>query len=92
MFLAVNGSRKTLITFLFFLFALTMARAQGAGDLDNYRWRVDGELVADPPDRYFGLNGSNNYVNFNQDFKLSKQFHVHRQDRLSVSPASTTFY
>ena len=68
MFLAVNGSRKTLITFLFFLFALAMARAQGAGDLDNYRWRVDGSWWLTHPTGYFGLNGSNNYVNFNQDF------------------------
>jgi hypothetical protein len=68
MFLATNSSRKGLATALLFLATLPLARAQGAGDLDNYRWRVDGNWWFSHPSGYFGLNGSNNYVNFNHDF------------------------
>jgi len=68
MFLAINGSKKALLTAILFLAALPLGRAQDAGDLDNYKVRVEGSWWLTHPTGYFGLNGSNNYVNFNQDF------------------------
>jgi len=68
MLLAMNGSKKALVIALLFLAALPLVRAQDAGDLDNYKFRVEGSWWLTHPTGYFGLNGSNNYVNFNQDF------------------------
>jgi hypothetical protein len=65
---AVNNPTKALLAVVFFLAALPLVRAQDAGDLDNYKFRVDGSWWLTHPSGYFGANGSNNYVNFNQDF------------------------
>jgi hypothetical protein len=65
-----TGSRIVLVIILFFLAALPQVQAQGTGDLDNQKWRVEGNWWFTHPDGYFGLNGSNNYVNFNRDFGL----------------------
>src|SRR5579862_885811 len=42
--------------------------AQDAGDLDNYRWRVDGDWWFSHPSGYFGLKATNNYFDVNKDF------------------------
>jgi hypothetical protein len=57
-----------LITAYLLLAALPLVRAQDASDLDNQKWRVEGNWWFTHPSGYLGLNGSNNYVNFNQDF------------------------
>jgi hypothetical protein len=68
MFRRSNGSKHILLITLFFLASLPLLHAQGAGDLDNQKWRVEGNWWFTHPTGYFGLNGSNNYVNFNRDF------------------------
>src|SRR5271169_4885033 len=68
MFLALNGSKKVLVTAFFLLATLALARAQDAEDLDNYKVRVEGSWWLAHPTGYFGLNGSHNYINFNDDF------------------------
>src|SRR5579864_3164152 len=37
-------------------------------DLDNYRWRVQGNWWFSHPSGYFGLRGSNSYFDVNRDF------------------------
>ena len=63
---------KRIIVFLTTLSMLiTVAGVANAGDsqdLDNQRWRVSGDWWFSHPSGYFGLQGSNNYVNFNKDF------------------------
>lgn len=63
-----GGSKIGLVIVLLYLAALPLVQAQDAGDLDNQKWRVEGNWWFTHPTGYFGLNGSNNYVNFNQDF------------------------
>ncbi len=66
----VNRSRTILIAVLFCLSlaALPPVRAQDANDLDNYKWRVDGDWWYSYPSGYFGENQTNNYFNINRDF------------------------
>ena len=66
----VNRSRTILIAvlFCFSLAALPPVRAQDANDLDNYKWRVDGDWWYSYPSGYFGENQTNNYFNINRDF------------------------
>ncbi len=68
MFFGKSVSRKILIIALLCLALLPLVQAQNAGDLDNYKFRVEGNWWFTHPTGYFGLNGSNNYVNFNRDF------------------------
>jgi hypothetical protein len=65
-----NSSRTILIAvlFCFCLAALPLVRAQDANDLDNYKWRVDGDWWFSHPSGYFGLNNTNNYFDVNRDF------------------------
>jgi hypothetical protein len=65
---AMNGSKKALVIALLMLVALPLARAQGAGDLDNYKWRVEGSWWFSHPSGYFGLQGGSNYFDVNKDF------------------------
>src|SRR5271154_276552 len=64
----MNRSKKILLIALLSLGTLPAVRAQDAGDLDNYKFRVEGNWWLAHPSGYFGANGSNNYVNFNKDF------------------------
>src|SRR5271170_3905277 len=68
MFFVRNRSRHILLIALVCLAALPLVQAQDAGDLDNQKWRVEGNWWFTHPSGYFGVNGSNNYVNFNRDF------------------------
>ncbi len=61
-------SRKIFIAVILCLAALPLVRAQDAGDLDNYKWRVDGNWWYSHPSGYFGDNRTNNYVDINKDF------------------------
>lgn len=52
-----------------FIFAfLASGFAHDGGDLDNYKWRVDGDWWFSHPSGYFGLKATNNYFNVNKDF------------------------
>jgi hypothetical protein len=64
------GKRMTLLlTIVIFLVAVAMpVYAQDGNDLDNYKFRVDGDWWFTHPTGYFGLQGSNNYFNINHDF------------------------
>jgi hypothetical protein len=61
-------NRKILFIALLFLAALPLVRAQEIEDLDNYKFRLEGDWWFNHPSGYLGLKGSNNYVNVNQDF------------------------
>ena len=63
-----NSSRKLLVAFLLCFALLPLVRAQDSGDLDNYKWRVDGDWWYSHPSGYFGVNKSNNYFDVNKDF------------------------
>ncbi|MGC1449889.1 MAG: hypothetical protein WA830_07625 [Candidatus Sulfotelmatobacter sp.] len=62
------SSKKILIAVLFCLAVLPLVRAQDANDLDNYKWRVDGDWWYSDPSGYFGDNKTNNYFDINKDF------------------------
>jgi len=64
----MNHSRKILVVALMCLAAVPGIRAQVANDLDNYKWRVEGNWWFSHPSGYFGANGSNTYFNVNKDF------------------------
>jgi hypothetical protein len=42
--------------------------ASDSRDVDNYKWRVDGSWWFSHPSGTFGVSGSDNYLNLNQDF------------------------
>ena len=42
--------------------------AQESKDLDNYRWRVQGDWWFSHPTGFFGTNGSNDYFDIDRDF------------------------
>ncbi len=65
----MNRLRKILIVVLLCLAAVPRIRAQAAEDLDNYKWRVDGNWWFSQPSGYFGVNKpGNSYFNINKDF------------------------
>ena len=66
--LYAHSFKKILIAVLFCLAALPRALAQDANDLDNYKWRIDGDWWFSHPSGYFGVNKSNNYFDVNRDF------------------------
>jgi hypothetical protein len=68
MFFVENCSRRILFIAFVCLAALSLVQAQDSGDLDNQKWRVEGVWWFTHPTGYLGLNGSNNYINFNRDF------------------------
>ena len=63
-----NRSRMLLVAFFLCFAVLNIARAQDTNDLDNYKWRVDGDWWYSHPFGYFGVNKSNNYFDVNKDF------------------------
>lgn len=68
MILVIKRLIRVLIVSLPFLAAFPLLRAQDANDLDNYKWRVDGDWWYSHPSGYFGLNATNNYFDINKDF------------------------
>ena len=63
-----NSSRKLFLAVLFCLAAFPLVRAQDSSDLDNYKWRVDGDWWFSHPSGYFGVKNTNNYFDINKDF------------------------
>ncbi len=63
-----NSLRRIIVAVILCFVALPLVRAQDAGDLDNYKWRVDGDWWYSHPSGYFGANGTNNYFDINRDF------------------------
>ena len=61
-----NRTKTILLLCLFYLLA-PFASATGE-DKDNYRWRVEGDWWFIHPNGQFGARGTNNYINFNEDF------------------------
>jgi hypothetical protein len=60
---------RSLITAFLLLVALPLVRAQDANDLDNYKWRVDGNWWFSHPSGYFGANQpGGSYFDVNKDF------------------------
>jgi hypothetical protein len=68
MFLAVKCLKKALIFAILLAIAVPMVRAQGSDDLDNYKWRFEGNWWFSHPNGSFGLRNSNNYFDINRDF------------------------
>jgi hypothetical protein len=89
--------RSVLITALLLLGVLPAVRAQDASDLDNYKWRVEGNWWYSHPSGYFGVNASNNYFDINRDFGFGSystfagkvDWHVGRKHHLllNVTPS-----
>jgi hypothetical protein len=64
----MNCLKKFLIILLS-LTSLPLLRAQDQSDLDNYKWRVEGNWWFSHPSGYFGVNKPNNsYFDINKDF------------------------
>lgn len=54
---------------VFIVACVASGYAQDAGDLDNYKWRLDGAWWFSHPSGYFGLNRpDNSYIDVNKDF------------------------
>jgi hypothetical protein len=51
--------------------SVVSAYSQEVGDLDNYRWRVEGSFWFTHPYGHFGAQGTDNYFDVNRDFGLS---------------------
>ena len=63
-----SSLRKILVAVLLCLAVSPFVRAQDSSDLDNYRWRVDGDWWFSHPSGYFGENRTNSYFDVNKDF------------------------
>jgi hypothetical protein len=61
-------TRVFLAVAVFIFTCVVFGFAQDAGDLDNYKWRVNGAWWFSHPSGYFGLNATNNYFDVNKDF------------------------
>ncbi len=62
-------TRVFLAVAVFIIASVASGYAQDGGDLDNYKWRVDGDWWFSHPSGYFGLNQPNSsYININKDF------------------------
>jgi hypothetical protein len=60
---------KFFLVLTVFMIAIgTNVRASEDEDRDNYKWRVEGNWWFSQPSGYFGLRGSNNYIDVNKDF------------------------
>ncbi len=100
MFAFMNVSRKTLVTALLFLAAVPLIQAQGGQDLDNYRWRVEGNWWFSSPTGSFGLQGNNSYFDINRDFgfgsystftgKIDWRFGRKHHFLFSIAPVNNT--
>ena len=56
---------------IFLIAGLGLGYAQDNKDLDNYRWRVQGDWWFSHPSGFFGANGSNNYFDIDRDFRFA---------------------
>ncbi len=63
-----NSSRKIILAVLFCLAAFPLLQAQDSTDLDNYKWRVDGDWWFSHPSGFFGVRNTDNYFDINKDF------------------------
>src|SRR5450755_1174765 len=100
MFAFMHVSRKMLVTGLLFLAVVPLIQAQGGQDLDNYRWRVEGNWWFSSPTGSFGLQGSNSYFNINKDFgfgsystftgKIDWRFGRKHHFLFSIAPVNNT--
>jgi hypothetical protein len=63
-----NRTRVFLAVAVFIIASVASGLAQDAGDLDNYKWRVDGDWWYSHPSGYFGVNKTNSYFDVNKDF------------------------
>jgi len=62
-------TRVFLAVAVFLVACVASGYTQDAGDLDNYKWRVDGDWWFSHPSGYFGVNKPNSdYININKDF------------------------
>src|ERR1700756_4428418 len=64
----IKRTRVFLAVAVFIFECVASGFAQDAGDLDNYKWRVNGAWWFSHPSGYFGLNATNNYFDVNKDF------------------------
>jgi hypothetical protein len=100
MLFPIKSSRKTLVIALFFLAMVPLVRAQDSKDLDNYRWRVEGNWWFSSPSGYFGARGNNSYFDINHDFgfgsystftgKIDWRFKRKHHLLFSVAPVNNT--
>jgi hypothetical protein len=64
-----TGKRtRILLAIAIFLMIFAVAAPAYADDLDNYKFRLDGDRWFTQPSGYFGLRSSNNYFDIQQDF------------------------
>jgi hypothetical protein len=56
---------------IFLLAAVALCGVSEGQDLDNYKWRVQGNWLFAHPSGSFGLRGSNSYLDVNKDFGFS---------------------
>lgn len=74
-----------------FIFAfLASGFAHDGGDLDNYKWRVDGDWWFSHPSGYFGLKATNNYFNATRISDSAVIPHL-PEGLTGTLPTSTTF-
>ena len=59
---------KVLLAALLLFAVVPALRAQDPSDLDNYKFRLEGDWWFSHPTGYFGVNKSNNYFDVNRDF------------------------
>ena len=64
----IKRTRVFLAVAVFIFACVASGFAQDAGDLDNYKWRVNGAWWFSHPSGHFGLNATNNYFDVNKDF------------------------
>src|SRR5271157_5024485 len=81
---------------VFMVACVASAYAGDGNDLDNYRWRLEGNWWFSHPSGYFGARGSNTYFDINKDFgfgsystgtgKIDYHFRHKHHFLLSVTP------
>lgn len=62
------GKRTKLLLAVVIFLVATAAPVHAQTDLDNYKVRIDADWWFAHPSGYFGLQGSNSYVDINRDF------------------------
>lgn len=61
-------TKEFLALAIFLVSVVTSGYAQDGQDLDNQKWRVEGNCWFSQPSGFFGARGSNNYFDINRDF------------------------
>lgn len=87
-----------LVVLMFLVAVVASGYGQDDKDLDNYKWRVEGDWWLSHPSGFFGTSGSNSYVNVNRDLGFNNystaagkiDWHFRRKHHLlfSVAPVS----